>query len=222
MNNIDFLFIVAECELQNICNNVNLCFFPTFASGEVACISGSHVFFFFFFQFCGAGLLNIEHGVCLFLAKVLTGIVILKHVHVSKEGKLTPWLKSSTTFLLPRAVNATMQTSIRLMLLALLHKQAHGVSSTPPTRPFMYLLTKFGTCTTTRPKTHLLHALIRATRTWPFTLYELGRETRGRACRKKSGQFRAGHTLCTSKNVRWFVGSSPSHLHFLQRTFDCD
>lgn len=39
---------------------------------------------------------------------------------------------------------------------------------------------------------------------------------------KKSGQLRASHTLCTSKNVRWFVGSSPSHLHFLQQTFDCD
>lgn len=27
---------------------------------------------------------------------------------------------------------------------------------------------------------------------------------------------------CTSKNVRWFVGSSPSHLDFLQQAFDCD
>lgn len=40
--------------------------------------------------------------------------------------------------------------------------------------------------------------------------------------RVSSGQLAAGHTLCTSKNVRWFVGSSPSHLHFLLRTFDCD
>lgn len=40
--------------------------------------------------------------------------------------------------------------------------------------------------------------------------------------KKKCSQLRAGHTLCTSKNVRWFVGSSPSHLHFLQQTFDCD
>lgn len=58
MNNIDFLFIGAECELQNICNNVNLCFFsPTFATGEAACISGSRVFFFFFVIFS-----SVEQG----------------------------------------------------------------------------------------------------------------------------------------------------------------
>lgn len=192
--------------------------FPSLATGEVICISGSHSFFF---QACGAELLNIEQGVWLFLAKALTGIVILKHVNVSKEGKLASWLKSSTTFLLPRADNSTLQTSIRPMQLAHLHKQAHGVSSTPPTRPFIYLLTKLGTCTPTQRKTHTF--CTRSSRQQEhdhshFTIWG-GKSV---SPEKKSGQLEAGHTLCTSKNVRWFVGSSPSHLHFLQQTFDCD
>lgn len=71
----------------------------------------------------------------------------------SEEGKLTPWLKSRTTFLLHQAVNSNMHTCIRLKRLPYLYKQAHGSSSTPPTRPFTYLLTKLGTCTPTHENT---------------------------------------------------------------------
>lgn len=143
-------------------------------------------------------------------------------MHVSKEGKLTPWLKSSTTFLLPRAVNSTLQTCIRLMQLAHLHKQAHGVSSTPPSRPFIYLLTKLGTPPN---KKHTPSAGAHPDNQ-NMTIHTLraGEGNPGPCLqeKKKRSQLRAGHTLCTSKNVRWFVGSSPSHLHFLQQTFDCD
>lgn len=109
----------------------------------------------------------------LFLAKALTGIVILKQSHLVR--RVNSHLGSKVkTLLLPQAGNTTKHTCICLKWLPYLYKQAHGSSSTPPTRPFTYLLTKLGTCTPPT-KIHLLHVLTQTTRTWPFTLYELGK-----------------------------------------------
>lgn len=128
----------------------------------------------------------------------------------SKKGKLTPWFKNSATFLLPQVFNSIMHTCIRLKQLPHLYKQPHGSSSTPPTRPFTCLLTKLGTCTPTHENTPSAHAHPKQEHEHShFTSWE-------------KQPVREGHRLYTSKNVRWFVGSSPSHFDFLQQTFDCD
>ena len=100
-----------------------------------------------------------------------------------------------------------------------LHKQAHGSSSTPPSRPFTYLLTKLGTCNPTHENTPSAHAHPDNKNTTIHTL-RAGKKTR--TCLLEKRPVREVHELCTSKNVRRFVGSSPSHLDFLQQTFDCD
>lgn len=135
--------------------------------------------------------------------------------------------RPAQTSLLPRAVNSTLQTCIYLMQLAHLHKQAHGVSSTPSTRPFICI---YSPNLAPGPPPSQKHTP--SARAHPdnknMTIHTLrAGEGKPGPCllkkkKKKSSQLRAGHTLCTSKNVRWFVGSSPSHLHFLQQTFDCD
>lgn len=112
-----------------------------------------------------------------------------------------------------------MRTCIRLKRLPYLCKHAHGSSSTPPTRPFTYLLTKLGTCTPTHENTP-------SARAHPdnknMTIHTLRAGKKTRTCLLEKQSVTEVHELCTSKNVRWFVGSSPSHLDFLQQTFDCD
>lgn len=125
----------------------------------------------------------------------------------SKEGKLTPWLKSSTTFLLPQAVNSIMRTCIKQ--LPHLYKQAHGSSSTPPTRPFIYLLTKLGTCTPTHKNTPSARARPDNKNMSIHTL-RAGKKNTNMPSEKQP--VREGHGLCTSKNVKmvcWFFSITP-------------
>lgn len=145
----------------------------------------------------------------IFLAKALTGIVILKHAHLAK--RLNSQLSSKIAqHLLPQVVNSIMCKSIRLKQLPHSYKQPHGSPSTPPTRPFTYLLTKLGTCTPTHESTPSAHAHPKQEHEHShFMSWEKQPATEG-------------HRLYTSKNVRWFVGSSPSHFNFLPQTFDCD
>ncbi len=107
----------------------------------------------------------------------------------------------------------------RIRLKRYLCKYAHGSSSTPPTRPFTYLLTKLGTCTPTHENTPSARAQPDNKNMTIHTL-RAGEKNAGMPSEKQP--VREVHELCTSKNVRWFVGSSPSHLDFLQQTFDCD
>ena len=72
----------------------------------------------------------------------------------SREGKLTPWLQSSTTFVLPKAVNSTMRTCVRLKTVAAFAQTcAWQFFHTSSQTPFTYLLTKLGTCTPTHENT---------------------------------------------------------------------
>lgn len=83
---------------------------------------------------------NLSYFISGLWNKVLTGIVILQQAHLNSH-----LVSKLETFLLPQDVNSTK--CVALKRLPCLYQPAHGSSSTPPTRPLTYLLTKHGTCT---------------------------------------------------------------------------
>lgn len=83
----------------------------------------------------------------------LTGIVILQQAHL--VIRVNSHLGSKVTHHLCYAKLLTQPCSHAFApkRTTYLYKQAHSSSSTPPTRPFTYLLTKLGTCTPTHEHT---------------------------------------------------------------------
>lgn len=150
------------------------------------------------------GFLNIGQGFDeLFLAMALTGIVILKQAQLFKRVKshLGP---ENTQMHLPKSVAIFRQTYTWLLFhtsIQTLYIFSHQTWHLHP-HPWKYTFCMLSLRQQEHDHSHFM--------SWK----------KNTPLQKQP--VREVHELCTSKNVIWCVGSSPSHLDFLQQTFDCD